>query len=580
MSDDPLHILKKITDSAYEKAQAKKQRKPSIRRPKPKPRVDNLSILTEEETRAIYDEVILDRELGDRSLRDFARICWPHMDGTRGIPFVENAWHSDCLADHIQAVIEGKIKKLLISIAPGFGKSSYVAVFGCVWAWIKLPYWKIAIGSYSYDFTKRDAGYCLKLIESKFFQQRWGHKFSIVKREVRNIENSFGGVRAGISVAGRTLGIRANIVIADDPLNILESDSELSRADVHFWWDKGMRTRGDKDLREIVVQQRLHQRDLIGYLRDEIGGYQELIIPAEYDPNRHCVTFTDDGTKFWEDPRKEPGELAFPQKFPKEFLDKQRGTDDKTRNMFSAMYMQEPVQPGGNIIKTAWFRYYTCSPEEQFAQCSAAILSCDLAVKSKLTSSYTVIQIWGIRHPNLYLIDQLRRRMSFTESLTALTMMIDKWTSTTEVRKGPMISAKLIEDKASGPDVVDVLRKHVQGLILFDANDNKEERMHAISWLWEAGNIYVPGKPAAGNTCNIDYSHVPWMVDWADEITKFPKSSFTDQAVTMSQALAYISKQMKKNVGMPGLVTGGPGKIANIVEQDWLSTRTAKRGSR
>jgi predicted phage terminase large subunit-like protein len=238
------------------------------------------------------------------------------------------------------------------------------------------------------------------------------------------------------------------------------------------------------------------------------------------------------------------------------------------------MQQQLPVPPGGNIIKKHWIRYYPHSPEEQFGQCSWAIVSIDLATKTKRTAqytpSYTVLQVWGVKHPNIYLIDQVRKRLSFTEKLAIIKLFIDKWNNTT----GPGIRAKLIEDKAGGSDTKETLQDKVQGIILFDGNDDKEERMESITWLWEAGNVYLPGKPARdGEEGKVDFSHVPWVGDFVDEVTSFPKSPFSDQAIAMSQALVYLSKQMKRATGIPTLVSGGPGHMHKMAQSDIMSGR-------
>lgn len=551
--ESPESVIKKIAQKRYEQAQAKKGRKkPAKPKPKPKP-PEGFAGFNEDEIKEVYDEVLLDRELGERSLAEYAKLCWPYMHGTKGIPFIDT-WHNSCVAEHLQALVEGQIKKLLISIPPGHAKSSYAAVFLPTWGWLQKPEWKMAFGSYNYTNVLRDAEYCVKLIKSKWWQQRWGDQFNLVKTAFRDIQNSMGGRRMGVSVGGHTLGIRAQLICADDPLNIKEADSEVARAKVQSWWTGGMRTRGDVDRVELVIMQRLHDYDLIGYLQAEIGGYQELILPSEYIPSRKCVTLTVDGTKFWEDPRKEEGELLFPEKYPKSYLLEQEGHTDRTRNEYASMFQQDPVQPGGNIIKKKWFHFYTCTPEEQYAKCTRAILSCDLAMKDKETSSFSVVQIWGIWKTRICLIDQTRRRVGFTEKVATIKSMIEKWNAA----DGPGISAKLIEDKASGPDVIDVLKDLIPGMIPFDGNDDKEERMNAISYLWEAGNVYVPGKrtKAEDEVEKIDWALTPWMLDWYDEVTRFPKSAFSDQAVTMSQALVYISRTIRAGLGVPVLIKG------------------------
>jgi len=230
--------------------------------------------------------------------------------------------------------------------------------------------------------------------------------------------------------------------------------------------------------------------------------------------------------------------------------------------MYSAMYQQEPVQPGGNIIKTNWFRYYQKDPEDMYKECHRALLSCDPAVKDKDTSTWTVIQIWGVKGPNVYLIDQLRQQLSFTGILEGLKMMIDKWNAA----KGPAVTAKLVEDKATGPAIIDTLQSKIPGMIAFPGDDDKTDRMEAISWLWQAGNVYVPGKPAKEGENRVDFSHVPWMdgdEGFYQEVTRFPKARFNDQAITMSQALMHISMQMKTGLGVPSVITK-PGNIYEL----------------
>jgi hypothetical protein len=80
--------------------------------------------------------------------------------------------------------------------------------------------------------------------------------------------------------------------------------------------------------------------------------------------------------------------------------------------------------------------------------------------------------------------------------------------------------------------------------------------MEAITWLWEAGNIHVPGRPPKEGEKDPDFTMYPWMVEWYDEITRYPKARFTDQAITMSQALMYVGRQMKNLVGVPIAVAG------------------------
>jgi predicted phage terminase large subunit-like protein len=419
----------------------------------------------------------------------------------------------------------------------------------------------MGFGSYSYDSydnVKKEAQKCIKLMKSNWFKARWGDMFTLEKTDVRYIRTSMGGERSGMSVGGQVLGIRANLIVADDPLNIDQVDSELERGKVQFWWEHGMRSRGDVRRREVVIQQRLHDRDLIGYLLAERDDYQELVLPSHYNPKRHCVIFTKDGTKFWEDPREKEGDLLFEARFPESYLKQEVGTTDRSKNTYSAMWEQEPVQPGGNIIKVAWLRHYPETPEQRYKMCGSAILSVDSAIKGKDTAAFTVGQIWGIQRPNVYLIDQVRMRLSFVGIIEMLNNLIIKWNNAS----GPAIQAKLIEDKASGTDIIEVLKQKFPGFIPFDGNDDKEERMHAVSWLFEAGNVYIPGRPTPEGPITYD----PWVQEWVEEITRFPKSAFSDQVVATSQVMIYAGRLFKTAIGFPVAVAGRD-KLGKLFDQ-------------
>jgi phage terminase large subunit-like protein len=109
-----------------------------------------------------------------------------------------------------------------------------------------------------------------------------------------------------------------------------------------------------------------------------------------------------------------------------------------------------------------------------YKKCTQAILSCDLAMKSKDTSSYTVVQIWALRKPNIYLIDQFRDRVEFTKKLLAISTLTDKWNNA----QGPGVSAKLVEDKASGPDAIEQLKNRIPGMIPF--GQRRENGIHLV----------------------------------------------------------------------------------------------------
>jgi phage terminase large subunit-like protein len=97
---------------------------------------------------------------------------------------------------------------------------------------------------------------------------------------------------------------------------------------------------------------------------------------------------------------------------------------------------QRPAPAEGNIIKRSWWKFYSELPEFD-VQC----LSADLTFKDTVNSDFVVLQVWGRKGANKYLLDQVRARLSFTESLQAIKNLCAKW---------PNVQAKYIEDAANG----------------------------------------------------------------------------------------------------------------------------------
>ena len=95
-----------------------------------------------------------------------------------GTPFVDGI-HVDAICDHLQAMIEDRIKDLIINIPPGFAKSMIAAVFFPAWVWIKHPEYRFLYASYKAEYAIRDSVKCRTLIQSHWYQDRWGDRFQL-----------------------------------------------------------------------------------------------------------------------------------------------------------------------------------------------------------------------------------------------------------------------------------------------------------------------------------------------------------------------------------------------------------------
>jgi predicted phage terminase large subunit-like protein len=89
----------------------------------------------------------------------------------------------------------------------------------------------------------------------------------------------------------------------------------------------------------------------------------------------------------------------------------------------------------------------------------------------------------------------------------------------------PGTMAILIEDKANGSAVIQMLSHELPGILPVNPGGGKIARAQAVSPLVEAGNMYLP---------HPDYA--PWVNDFIEECAAFPNGAHDDQVDAMTQA--------------------------------------------
>src|SRR5262249_30712929 len=134
-------------------------------------------------------------------------------------------------------------------------------------------------------------------------------------------DNDHTGFKVATSVGGLGTGERGDRFVIDDPHNVKEGESEAKREDALSWFSEGVPTRlNDPDKSAVdVVMQRLHARDVSGQIIPKELGYEHLMLPMEFEPERRCVTSIG-----FKDPRQEDGELLWPERMPRHVVDRDK----------------------------------------------------------------------------------------------------------------------------------------------------------------------------------------------------------------------------------------------------------------
>lgn len=430
-------------------------------------------------------------------------------------PYVPG-WHLDAIAEHLEAVTHGKIRNLIINIPPRHMKSLSVCVFWPCWEWTEDPYVRWLFSSYSDRLATRDSLKCRRLIQSPWYQERWGDAFKLTgdQNEKTRFENNKAGYRLATGVGGAATGEGGDRLIVDDPIKAKDANSQAARDSANTWWDETMSTRGNdpKTVAKVIIMQRLHEDDLTGHVLTKMreGGehYEHLCLPAEYEPRVYVSGIG------WSDPRTEDGALLWPARFGADELERLK----RSLGSYGAsgQLQQQPVPRGGGMIKRAWWKFYKVAP----AHFDQIVDSWDMTFKDTTASDFVSGQKWGRVGADVYLLARIHDRMNFPTAQQAVKNL---------AAIPPQAPAKLVEDKANGSAIIASLRSIVAGLIPVEPQGGKQARAAAVSPFIEAGNAYLPDPEIA-----------PWIEEFIAECAAFPLALYDDDVDAMSQALARL----------------------------------------
>jgi len=324
------------------------------------------------------------------------------------------------------------------------------------------------------------------------------------------------GIGAGIS------GFGADLLLLDDLIkNKQEADSITYRDMVWGEWQNTLVTRLHPNAAIILILTRWHEDDIAGrILATEAEKWTVVKLPAVAEENDLL------GRKLGEPLWPEHGfDLAWA-------IDKKKEVGTQTWN---ALYQQRPSPQEGGIYKRQWWKYYTVLP----ADLEEIVLSMDASFKDEAAASgdvdYVALQAWGRIGANKFLLDQIRAKMNYPDTVKAFRNFAYKWQKA---------KAKLIEDKANGPAIIATLKNEIAGIIAVEPQGSKSARYAASSPQVEAGNVYLP-----------DPAIAPWIHDFVEELADAPNGKYDDQADAAAQALLYFEREKKQGGSVSSFTT-------------------------
>jgi predicted phage terminase large subunit-like protein len=412
--------------------------------------------------------------------------------------------HIVYIRKYLEEILAGVQHHLILLLPPQHSKSLSTTIHFPAYYLKKNPHKRIIIGAYNYSYATDFASSIHRLLTKDNFQYFDG------KQTASAFETSQGGFVKAFGLQSGITGKSADLIIIDDPIKShAEADSQIIRNKIWNGFIYDIETREQKNTSYVIIMTHWHYDDLVSRLikRDgtkENGGKWKVIsMPALAEENDILGRKID--------------EPLCPELHSFERLAERRKNNP---SQFVAMYQQRPEIDGGNIIKRHWWKYYKKESKPQFEY---IIQSLDTAWETKKENDFSVCTTWGVVNKDIYLIDMWREKVNYPDLKRAIIGL--------NAQYHPL--KILIEDAASGKAAIQELMQTYIPIEPITPRGGKDVRVHTCTAIIERGNCWLP-------------EDAPWLLDFLDECSAFPKGKHDDIVDTVPMALNYIA-----NFGCP-----------------------------
>jgi predicted phage terminase large subunit-like protein len=454
-------------------------------------------------------ELLQDLEVRERRARLAAAQTSMLGFATAVYPGFKIGPHHRKLAKLFTDVIEGRIKRLIINIAPRMGKSEFSSYLFPAYFLGKYPDKKIIMGTHTASLSEDFGRRIRNLIGGEEYAEIFpGTTVADDQKSAGKWSTGSGGQYYAAGVGGALAGRGADLFVIDDPHSEQDvmTNSRLAFDTAWNWFQTGPLQRLMPGGAIIVIMTRWSLVDLTGRLID----YQTKNPAADKWEIVELPAILHEGA---------PNEKSlWPEQWPlAQLKSKKAGMDPR---FWNAQYMQQPTSEGAAIIKRADWKIW---PKDDPPTVEYIIQSWDTAYEAKTTADYSACTTWGVfyedfedkRGPALILLDAFKDRMGFPELKATALKHYKLWEP----------DSCIVEKKAAGAPLIQELRNMgipVQEFSPSRGND-KHVRLNAVADLFTSGKVWAPD--------------TRWAREVIEEVAAFPNGEHDDYVDTVSQAL-------------------------------------------
>ena len=422
----------------------------------------------------------------------FVKQMWPE--------FIAGAHHK-IIADKLEGIATGKLKRLIVNMPPRHTKSEFASYLFPAWMIGRKPKMKIIQATHTTELAVSFGRKVKNLLERDDYKEIFPDaNLSADSKASGRWDTKAGGMYYAVGVGSNLAGRGGDLIVIDDPHSEQTAMSNSGFEDAWEWYTGGPRQRLQPGGAIVLVQTRWSQKDMTGQLiksmaKDPLADQWEVIeLPAIMPSGSACWP------EYWSLPDLESVKASIPP------------------SKWNAQYQQNPTGEDNAIIPRSWWKRWK---KKNVPDLKYVIQSYDTAFTKRETSDYSAITTWGVFSPEeggppgLILLDSKKGRWDFPELKGIALEEYEYWDPDTVI----------VEAKASGLPLTHELRNTGIPVVNFTPSkgNDKVSRVHSVSPLFEAGMVWAPEETFAD--------------EMIEEVAAFPNGEYDDLVDSMTQAL-------------------------------------------
>ena len=370
--------------------------------------------------------------------------------------------HHVLIANTLDRVISGEIKRLIINIPPGYTKTLEAVIMFIARGFALNPRSRFLHISASDSLVLLNSQEVRDIIKTPEYQTLWGVKIRQDSKAKDLWKTDAGGQLRAVPSNGTVTGFRAGTMesgftgamIIDDPIKPDDAESEVKRPQINEKYNTTFSSRlATQDIPVILIMQRVDANDMAGFLLHGGSGevWHHLNLPIEIGkrgrvktPEEYAESSDDNKYHYSGETTSYPHEYTHGIEIEHNLSDgplwRDKHDEDEintlkraNQKVFNSQYMQDPRHSQNSIFKTKHMRPFEIMPS-RFTTVAILVDPAGHNSKSKKADNVSMAVIGIDEAGNKYFIDGYCHKMTLSERWDNLKRLWNKWNRSRNVK--------------------------------------------------------------------------------------------------------------------------------------------------